>query len=99
MGIPTHYTILGNKVAPWLAERYLARTAVDGHQMDRPPDKLIRAGNIFEPDAGDPGARGRFDDLAHAHSPQWWATRHRRALGISGAALAGAGAAYATRCA
>ena len=35
VGFPTVYTIIGNKLAPWLAERYLARTAVDGQQTDR----------------------------------------------------------------
>src|SRR5215211_1732927 len=32
VGLPAVYTILGNKLAPWLAERYLAKTAVDGQQ-------------------------------------------------------------------
>jgi hypothetical protein len=91
VGVPTVYTILGNKVAPWLAERYLARTAVSGQQMpDEPPGPENREGNLFAPDAGDPGARGRFDAKAHGRSLQWWATRHRRAL-----ALAATGAASA----
>lgn len=83
VGVPTVYTILGNKVAPWVAERYLARTAVEGQQIQgETPGGGNAAGNLFEPDAGDPGARGRFDDQAHRRSPQWWASRHRRALGL-----------------
>jgi short-subunit dehydrogenase len=94
VGVPTVYTILGSKVAPWLAERYLARTAVGGQQMNgQPPEAQNRAGNLFEPDAGDPGAHGRFDEQAHGRSLQWWASRHRRALAAAAAAAAGAVAA------
>jgi NAD(P)-dependent dehydrogenase (short-subunit alcohol dehydrogenase family) len=98
VGIPAVYTILGNKVAPWLAERYLAKTAVTGQQMDDPPSPLNAQGNIFEPDGGDPGAHGIFDDMAHGRSAQWWASRHRRAIGVAGAvAVAATGAALASR--
>jgi hypothetical protein len=94
VGVPTVYTILGSKVAPWLAERYLARTAVGGQQMNgQPPEAQNRDGNLFEPDAGDPGAHGRFDEQAHGRSLQWWASRHRRALAAAAAAAAGAVAA------
>jgi short-subunit dehydrogenase len=94
VGVPTVYTILGSKVAPWLAERYLARTAVGGQQMNgQPPEAQNRDGNLFEPDAGDPGAHGRFDEQAHGRSLQWWASRHRRALAAGAAAAAGAVAA------
>src|SRR5215211_1272430 len=98
VGIPAVYTILGNKIAPWLAERYLARTAAEGQQSDDPPNPLNEQGNIFEPDAGDPGAHGVFDDMAHARSPQWWASRHRGALAVAGAVAAAAtGGALASR--
>jgi hypothetical protein len=91
VGVPTVYTILGNGVAPWLAEAYLARTAVDGQQMDGvPPGPANRDGNLFRPETGDPGARGRFEDEAHGRSVQWWASRHRRALALTAtAAIAG----------
>src|SRR5215211_1396813 len=98
VGVPSGYTILGNKAAPWLAERYLAKTAIGGQQTDGPPNPLNEEGNIFEPDPGDPGAHGAFDDLAHGHSAQWWATRHRRALGVAGTlAAAATGGALASR--
>ncbi len=94
VGVPTVYTVLGNKLAPWIAERYLARTAVDGQQTDGPPTDLNEQGNLFEPEAGDPGAHGRFDGMAHSHSVQWWASRHRRLLACAGlAGLASAAAA------
>ncbi|MFN2617580.1 MAG: SDR family oxidoreductase [Thermoleophilaceae bacterium] len=91
VGAPAVYTILGNKLAPWLAERYLAKTAVKGQQMDLPPSPDNREGNLFEPvDHGDPAAHGRFDDKAHPRSLQLWATRNRRVLGVAAlAAVAG----------
>ena len=85
VGIPTVYTILGSKVAPWLAERYLARSAVDGQQTDQavPRD---RSDNLYEPVAGDAAARGQFNDQAHARSVQFSRTRHRLALSVAAAA-------------
>jgi hypothetical protein len=91
VGVPAVYTILGGKLAPWLAERYLARTGVESQQLDATrPTAANRNGNLFEPDAGDPGAHGRFDGDAHERSVQWFATRHRRALTAAGAAAAAA---------
>jgi short-subunit dehydrogenase len=96
VGFSSVYTILGNKMAPWLAERYLARTAYSGQQVqDEPVGE--RPSNLFAPVDGDPGAHGRFDDQAHGHSPQLFLTKHRRwvgawalllGLGAAGAALA-----------
>jgi NAD(P)-dependent dehydrogenase (short-subunit alcohol dehydrogenase family) len=93
VGLPTYYTVLGSKFAPWLAELYLAKTAVSGQQMEGPPDADNREGNLMEPPPGDPGAHGRFDEKAHERSAAWFATRHRWALGgaLAGAAALGAG--------
>jgi NAD(P)-dependent dehydrogenase (short-subunit alcohol dehydrogenase family) len=95
VGIPTVYTIWGNKLAPWLAERYLARTAVSGQLSDA--DKSPgREDNLFAATPGDPGAHGPYDERAHSRSVQLWATKHRRGVlgAMAGAALAaGAGAA------
>jgi NAD(P)-dependent dehydrogenase (short-subunit alcohol dehydrogenase family) len=90
VGVPTVYTILGNKLSPLVAELYLAKTAVSGQQTSQPlaPD---RKANLFEPTPGDPGAHGDFDDMAHPESAQSWASMHRRPLlaGLaSGAAAA-----------
>ncbi|HET9154611.1 MAG TPA: SDR family oxidoreductase [Solirubrobacterales bacterium] len=87
VGISTAYTVLGSKLAPWIAERYLAKTAVSGQQTEGPPDEQNRAGNLMEPQPGDPGAHGRFDDKAHARSAQWWASKHRGLLASAGLAL------------
>jgi NAD(P)-dependent dehydrogenase (short-subunit alcohol dehydrogenase family) len=95
VGLPTVYTILGNKLAPWFAERYLAKTAVDGQQTPDPFDGQ-RAANLFEPvdDDHDEGAHGVFDEQAHGRSAEAWLTRHRTATALGAAAL-GAGAAAA----
>jgi NAD(P)-dependent dehydrogenase (short-subunit alcohol dehydrogenase family) len=98
VGASSVYTILGNKLAPWLAERYLARTAVDSQQMDAPPTPENGPGNLFSPPAGDQGAHGPFDERAHPRSVQLRLTRWRGALAAAGgAALAAAGAAAARR--
>jgi NADP-dependent 3-hydroxy acid dehydrogenase YdfG len=94
VGISTVYTVLGSKLSPWIAERYLAKTAVSGQQTEDPPDEQNKAGNLMEPRPGDRGVRGRFSDKAHERSPQWWASKHRGLFaGIAALALAGAAAA------
>jgi hypothetical protein len=97
VGFSTVYTIIGNKLAPWLAERYLARTAVDGQQTDQPFDGTAAA-NLFTPvdDDHDEGAHGGFDDQAHPRSPQAWLSRHRRASGLAAGVATGATAALLT---
>jgi len=94
VGFPTVYTIIGNKLAPWLAERYLAKTAVDGQQTDQRFDGTAAA-NLFEPvdDDHDEGARGIFDDKSRRRSEQAWLSRHRLGSGLTAAAVAGGAAA------
>ena len=98
VGFPTVYTIIGNKLAPWLAERYLAKTAVDGQQTGERFDGTAAA-NLFEPvdDDHDEGSRGIFDDQSHTRSEQAWLSRHRLGSGLAAAAVMGgaAGAALA----
>jgi NAD(P)-dependent dehydrogenase (short-subunit alcohol dehydrogenase family) len=98
VGVPTVYTIWGNKFAPWLAELYLSKTAVKS-QLTDDPEPGVREGNLFEPlQNGDPGAHGDFDSKAHGHSIQATLSRHRRALGVATLAAAGAaGAVLAKR--
>jgi NAD(P)-dependent dehydrogenase (short-subunit alcohol dehydrogenase family) len=89
VGIPTVYTIWGDRLAPWLVDRYLARTAVKGQQSGVPksPD---RRDNLFEPPPGDPGAHGDYDEKAHTRSLVLTASKHRRSLlaGVGAASLA-----------
>ncbi len=88
VGFPTVYTILGNKVAPWLAEWYLARTAISGQQTPDPYDGT-KAANLFAAVDGDhdEGPHGIFDAQAKTRSAQAWLTRHRTATGLAGAGL------------
>ena len=91
VGFPTVYTILGERVASGLMDRYLGRTNIKAQEAAKPIDPSTRKDNLFEPPPGDPGAHGMFDDQAHGRSPQLWLATHKRPL----AAAAGAGAALA----
>jgi len=86
VGVSTVYTILGERFAPWLADLYLARTAYSGQQTDHPLDPEGHD-NLFEPESGDRGAHGPFDDRAHAHSPQLWLTKRRGPVAVAAAAV------------
>jgi len=88
---PTVKAIMGNAVAPGLADRYLARSGYDAQQRDEPHDPS-RPDNLFEPvDADeDRGVHGPFDEEARRGSLPAAASRHRRSLGIGAlASLAG----------
>jgi NAD(P)-dependent dehydrogenase (short-subunit alcohol dehydrogenase family) len=91
VGAPTLKTVLGNRVAPWLGDRYLAHSGYEAQQTDEPVDPG-RPDNLFEPVPGDHGSRGRFGEGARTHSTVTWLSRHRAVLGGL-AAAAGAGAA------
>jgi NAD(P)-dependent dehydrogenase (short-subunit alcohol dehydrogenase family) len=98
VGGSTAATLIANKLAPGLLDRYLARTNFKAQMTDEPND--ARPDDLWSPvDVDcDAGAHGRFDDKAHSHSAQWWATTHRAALAVGGALVAaGAGAMAAAR--
>jgi hypothetical protein len=95
VGLPTVYTIVGEKVASGVMDRYLGRTNEQAQQADEPIDPSTRADNLFEPPPGDPGSHGIFGEQAHARSPQLWLTMHKRALLGGGAAIAGLAATLA----
>jgi NAD(P)-dependent dehydrogenase (short-subunit alcohol dehydrogenase family) len=88
VGMPTLITIVGDKLAPGLGDRYLARTGYESQQTSEPAGD--EKDNLFEPVPGDHGAHGRFDAIALARSGQFWATKHRRLLGVAGLAAVGA---------
>jgi short-subunit dehydrogenase len=85
VGASTMATILGNRLAPALLDRFLARTGFDSQQTDEPESE--RGDNLYQPVRGDFDAHGRFDDSAHAHSPATWAALHKRSL-VAGALVA-----------
>jgi hypothetical protein len=95
VGIPTVMNIIGERTAPWLLDRMLAKTGYKNQMTD---DDLDPQGhdNLFEPVDEDRGAHGPFDEQAHEHSPQYALSKHRGlVLAGVGAAAAGAGAALA----
>jgi short-subunit dehydrogenase len=69
--------ILGTKVAPGLADRYLARTGVASQQVQGMPAPPGRPDNLFRPVPERAATHGMFDERAHRRSWQAWATTHR----------------------
>jgi NADP-dependent 3-hydroxy acid dehydrogenase YdfG len=92
VGGSTVATIAGNKLAPRVADRYLARTNIPAQQTDDPIDPEHHPDYLYTPLPGDRGAHGRFDAQATLRSPTWWVTKHRARLAAA-AAVAGAAAA------
>ncbi|WP_188191744.1 SDR family oxidoreductase [Nonomuraea sp. SYSU D8015] len=92
VGIPTVATLLAQRVAPALVDRYVARTGIASQQTDEKSPTGVA--NLWEPadDDTDYGAHGSFDRRSHGHSPQLWLSQHRGPVLL---ALAG-GAAAAT---
>ena len=80
--------MLGNRIAPWAGDWYLARTGYASQFTDEPVD-CDRPDNLKKPLPGDYGASGLFSERAHRRSLQLWATRHR---GLIAAAALGLGA-------
>jgi hypothetical protein len=91
VGGSTVGTLLANRIAPGLLDRYLARTGFAAQQTDEPNESA--GGNLWaagdEAAGSDRGAHGRFDEHARSHSAQLWASRRRGRL--AGFAMAGAG--------
>ncbi len=88
VGMPTVTTIWGNKVAPWYADKVLAKSGFEGQQTDEPEDPN-RKDNLWEPIPGDHGAHGRFGDEAATFSPELWLTMNRNK--VLGSALVAGG--------
>ncbi len=91
VGASTAGTIIANRVAGGLLDRYLARTNISAQQTDQaePPDAPDNLWSPADDRSGhDYGAHGPFDDEATSHSPQAWASRHRVLVGSGAAALA-----------
>ncbi len=98
VGATTAATLIVNSVAPGLLDRYLGATGFKSQQTQEPVDPQ-RPDNLWDPadHEKDFGAQGVFDDQAHAESPQWWVTSHRRAVYTAGAAVVAAIAGSALR--
>jgi NAD(P)-dependent dehydrogenase (short-subunit alcohol dehydrogenase family) len=93
VGGSTAATLVANRIAPAVLDRYLARTGYDSQQTDEfaspdRPDNLRHPAD--GPDGKDFGADGEFTGQAHDRSLQMWLSQHPRAAatGASAAALA-----------
>src|SRR5947208_8476856 len=64
VGIPTVMNIVGERFAPWLLDRYLARVGYKSQMTDQNLDPRGHD-NLFEPVDEDRGAHGPFDEQAH----------------------------------
>lgn len=91
IGVSTAYTILGERLAPKVADYYLALTGVKGQQTDKDLPRL--GSNVERPrdEESDQGAHGPFDDEAYAKDPVTWLSMHRRELlsGLGAVTVAG----------
>jgi NAD(P)-dependent dehydrogenase (short-subunit alcohol dehydrogenase family) len=97
VGGSTVATILANRVAPGLLDRYLAATNYRA-QQDPALGPQRSTPNLWEPPAGDQGTHGVLGDRSHGRSLQVWATEHRPWVAAAGAAVAaGVGAILARR--
>jgi NAD(P)-dependent dehydrogenase (short-subunit alcohol dehydrogenase family) len=100
VGGTTMATLIVNAVAPGVLDRYLAHTGFDAQQTDQ-PKPVNQPANLWEPADGeggrDFGAHGLFDDQAHAHSPQAWASQHHGVVAVGGTVLIAGVAALARR--
>lgn len=87
VGLPTVIAKNIQKIAPGLADHYLASSGYESQQTDQPIAKG-RPDNLFAPAPGDFAAHGTFDSRAGDTSPQLWLTSHRSLVVLMGAALA-----------
>ncbi len=74
--------IFGNKLAPSLADHYLARAGYESQQHDGPEDP-DRPNNLWRPVPGDHGAHGSFGDRARTHSSEFWLEAHAGWLAVA----------------
>lgn len=84
VGGSTVGTLLGDKIAPGLLDRYLARTGFTSQQTAQPIDDE-QPENLWEPadQTHDHGAHGRFDREAHPRSAQVWVSQHHGAVAVA----------------
>jgi NAD(P)-dependent dehydrogenase (short-subunit alcohol dehydrogenase family) len=97
VGYSTLLAILGNKLAPTVADRYLAKTGFAGQQISDMPVSADRPNNLFDPVQDKAATHGMFDAQAKTRSPQLWAATHRATIAGALAGIAAAGAAGVAR--
>lgn len=93
LGRSTAMVILGNMLAPWFLDRYLARNAFDA-QWTNEPDRPHTRDNLIEPEAGLHRTRGSFGHEARAGAAVLPGNA-TRAAGLIGACALSAAAGFA----
>lgn len=98
IGGSTVATLVANRLAPGLLDRYLGRTGYASQQTAeaQPADAPV---NLWDPadETRDFGTAGPFGSRSRAFSPQLWASTHRRGLAAVFAATLAVGAAAVRR--
>lgn len=85
VGLPAVQAILGNRIAPWLADRVLARQGYEGQQAAAPAD-ADRPDNLFAPADADTdyGTHGQYDRQASAGDWQFQVLADWQWMGLAG---------------
>jgi NAD(P)-dependent dehydrogenase (short-subunit alcohol dehydrogenase family) len=96
VGAPTGESIIANKIAPGLLDKYLGRVGYEGQQTDE-PKTLFRRDNLWDPVPGDHGAHGDFDSEALDSSLELWVAKNRKWLGAAALGITLAGLALCFR--
>jgi NAD(P)-dependent dehydrogenase (short-subunit alcohol dehydrogenase family) len=100
VGGTTMGTLIANKVAPGILDRYLARTGYQSQQTDHPRDPNQPV-NLWEPADGPQGrdfdTHGIFDAKSTSRSYQLWASQHHGLLATVGAGVTALIAVLTTR--
>jgi len=99
VGWPTVESILGERLASALLDRYLADVAWKGAMRKEPVDPTA-PDNFWRPAPGDHGAHGPFDDRARRSTSQVWLDEHRALvalLAVAGVAVTAGAAVAASR--
>ncbi|HEY3861541.1 MAG TPA: SDR family oxidoreductase [Verrucomicrobiae bacterium] len=86
VGFPTVEAIIGNKIAPGILDRYLARTCFKSQQTNEPKDPN-QPDNLWESVPGKFAAHGSFDSRARPFSWQFWWNKHRWLGAVSACVL------------
>lgn len=95
VGYSAVQAILASKLAPAIADRYLAHSAFQGQQVQDMPVHGERDGNLFAPAEAMAATHGIFDAEAKARSSALWVAQHRRLLAGAVALAVGAAGAKA----
>lgn len=83
---PTVKAVIGEKLVPDYADKYLAEHGISSQMTDEPVEQ-DRSDNLWNPVDGDWAAHGQFDDKAWPFSPQLWLNLHKKEIALISAGL------------